>query len=233
MRRTLLILFFIFPAFSNLPRVSAQGMATDGKPDYKRIQKLTSDPSSPMFYTRLFMRYINDDTTFTQQEFHFLYYGYFFQDEYSSYSSVGYKDSIKSLGQKEGMTREEGKRLISFAKRDLKFTPFDLNDLNWLSNLYYAMGDIDNNAVYKYKAKMVATTILSSGDGRSDSTGYHILSVGDEYNIINHLGLVYKSYRTNAEKKYDYITVNGNSRGISGVYFDVSKLLEDDAKRSK
>lgn len=80
---------------------------------------------------------------------------------------------------------------------------------------------------------MVAETILSSGDGRSDSTGYHILSAGDEYNIINHLGLVYKAYRTNIEKKYDYITVNGNSRGISGVYFDVSKLLEDDAKRSK
>jgi hypothetical protein len=233
MRLTLFILLLFVLVLHGIPSLYAQGHGADRRPDYKRIRQLTSDPASPMFYSRLFMRYINDDTTLTQQEFHLLYYGYFFRDEYDSYGSVGYKDSIKSLGRKEGMTMAEGKRMISFAKRDLKFTPFDLNDLNWLGNLYYAMGDIENNAVYKYKAKMVAATILSSGDGRTDSTGYHVLSVGDEYNIVSHLGLIYKAYRTNTEKKYDYITVSGNSRGISGVYFDVSQLLEGDAKRPK
>lgn len=233
MRFIRLILLLPVILYCLVSSIYAQGNNVVKKPDYKKIQQLTNDPSSAMSYSRLFMRYISDDTTFTPEEFHFLYYGYFFREEYGDYSSVGYKDSVKLLGRKEGMTMAEGKRMISFAKRDLKFTPFDLNDLNWLGNLYYAMGDIDNCAIYRYKAKMIVATILSSGDGRSDSTGYHTLSVGDEYNIIAYLGLQYESYRTNSEKKCDYISVRGNSRGISGVYFDVSQILEGYAKRSK
>jgi hypothetical protein len=196
------------------------------KPDYNYIQKVTADPASPMNYSRLFTRYINDDTSLTQQEFQLLYYGYFFQDEYDSYNSGGYKDSLREMSRKESLTLAERKKMISFAKRDLKFTPFDLNDLNWLCNLYYTLNDVENYALYKYKVSMVAKTILASGDGRSDSTGLHVLFVSDEYNMLALLGFKYKGRETNAEKKVDYLTVADNSQGIKGVYFDVSQIFE-------
>ncbi len=201
-----------------------------GKPDYKYIQQVTGDPASSMNYPRLFTRYINDDTSLTQPEFQLLYYGYFFQDEYESYNSTGYKDSLKEMSRKEGLTLAERKKMISFAKRDLKFTPFDLNDLNWLCNLYYTLNDVENYALYKYKVSMIAKTILASGDGHSESTGLHVLSVADEYSVLALLGLKYKGHETNAEKKVDYLSVADNGQGIKGVYFDVSQIFEGYAR---
>jgi trigger factor len=42
----------------------------------------TSDPDSPFYYTSLMMRYNAGDETLTDEDYHYLYYGYAYRDEY-------------------------------------------------------------------------------------------------------------------------------------------------------
>ena len=196
------------------------------KPDYKYIQQVTGDPSKPVYYSRLFTRYINDDTTLSPQEFHLLYFGYFFQPGYGKINPTGYKDSVRAMSKKSYLSAAERRKMVSFAKRDLGFSPFDLTDLNWLCSLYYGLDDVENYALYRYKLNRVTEAILATGDGRTENSGLHVLSVGDEFGVLSSLDLEYESHQTNSERKYDYLKVAANSKGISGVYFDVSQILE-------
>ena len=42
----------------------------------------TSDPDSPFYYTSLMMRYNAGDETLTDEDYHYLYYGYAHQESY-------------------------------------------------------------------------------------------------------------------------------------------------------
>ena len=60
-----------------LPRPAAAAA-----PDEDDIIDRTMDASSPYYYTSLMMRYNAGDETLTDEDYHYLYYGYAYQEEY-------------------------------------------------------------------------------------------------------------------------------------------------------
>ena len=57
-------------------------LAAAGVPDEDMILDRTMDAQSAFYYPALMMRYNAGDETLTDEDYHYLYYGYAYRDEY-------------------------------------------------------------------------------------------------------------------------------------------------------
>ena len=57
-------------------------MATAKIPVEEDIIRQTLDSESPYYYPNLMLRYQSGDDTMTEEDYHYLYYGYAYRDEY-------------------------------------------------------------------------------------------------------------------------------------------------------
>ncbi len=201
------------------------------KPNYEQIKKLTTNKALATWYPKLLTRYNNHDTTLSNADFHLLYYGFFFQPEYKKVGMpLAVKDSIKAIYKKQNFTnkatKDERIQLIGLTQTLLKTEPFNVNSLNRLYILYLELGKKDSSNLYKYKLEKVAQTLFASGDGRTDSTGIHVLAIDDEYSILSLLGYEYEGSHTHTKSHADLLKVRKNDDNIDGMYFDVKQILK-------
>jgi len=68
--------------------------------------------------------------------------------------------------------------------------------------------------------------ILSSGDGRTEESAFHVISVSHEYDILQVLGFEFGGQQSLTTKDCDYLAVKENEYDIKGFYFNVQMLLE-------
>jgi hypothetical protein len=196
------------------------------KPDYMGIEKATKDKTSANYYPKLLQRYLSNDNTLTDDEYKLLYYGYFFQDGYSSYGSASkFSDSLKQLFKKPTTTDDDRRNIIRYTKDDMKTAPFSLRDLYRLFNLYQADNDKTNSDLCLYKLEKLAKTISGTGDARTDTTGLHVLTVEDEYTIIALLGYEFGGTHTQTANHCDYLALKKNDDNLDGLYFDVKQIF--------
>jgi hypothetical protein len=203
------------------------------KPDYKRIFSATTDKDSKSFYPVLLDRYNKFDTSLTNEEFRLLYFGFLFQAEYSPYPNSVYNDSLGKVFKKESLSYTDYETLIKYEKLVLKEFPFNLRDLNVLANSYQNIGDIDTASFIAFRLTKLIHTILSTGNGEKEKTAWHVISVGNEYDILSILGYEFGGEQFLTKKGCDFLKVSKNKDGKKGFYFDVNKLLEAESIRLK
>ena len=93
-------------------------------------------------------------------------------------------------------------------------------------NLYRDLNIIDTSNLYRFKLIMVAKTLISTGDGKTDTTGIHVNTIGDEYTLINLLGYDFDGKQSLTSNQCDYLTIKQNDDGIEGMYFDVKQIFK-------
>ncbi len=196
-------------------------------PDYSSIEQIVKDSNSLFFYPRLLKKYENNDTTLSLREYRMLYYGYFFQDDYSTYNAYEeVDDTARALLNRGKLSKEQWQTVIRLEKKSLQNDPFELKKLNVMFIAYKKTGDSLNAGVYLDKIKKIAFTILSSGDGQSDTTGLHVLSISDEYAMVKILGYEYGGEQQLTNGQCDYLTLKDNNDNVKGLYFDVKQILK-------
>lgn len=67
------------------------------KPDFDRIERQTLDPKSEFYFPTLMRLYNRNDTSMTQEQYRYLYLGYFFQEDYDPYRTSPYNAKTDSL----------------------------------------------------------------------------------------------------------------------------------------
>lgn len=206
-------------------RASAQGFIP---PDYKAIEAAIKDKNSAYYYPPLFERFLANDTTLTADEYKYVYFGNFFADhpvsEFARDQNALY--GIAHLKKKRSLREADKKKLATLYELQLKSNPFDLDAVINLAYLYHLLGDTINTTIYLYKMKRIADVIAGSGDGRTDSTGYHVLMVGHEYAMLRLFGYEYAGRETQMEvHPCDYMILKSNKDNREGVYFDVSQIF--------
>lgn len=72
----------LYSCFMSVSQLTAQRVLTV---DLIEINVTIKNPESPFYYENLLKRFQNFDTTLTKQDFHYLYYGNFFQPTYFPY----------------------------------------------------------------------------------------------------------------------------------------------------
>ena len=221
MKKNLLLIIF-----SCLSTYAFAQKTTLGKPDYKKIQLTVSDKNSKSYYPVLMSRYTLSDTTLTKEDFRLLYYGYLFQNTYAPYGFSNYNDSIRPLLAKESLSASDYISLIKFEKLVLEKYPFNMSDLNILAFAYEHTGKKVLAKQIDFKLDNVIETILLTGDGRTEETAWHVISVNHEYDILKMLGLRFGGEQSLTNKGCDYLKVKENKQDVKGFYFDVNKILE-------
>ncbi|MFH6999534.1 DUF4919 domain-containing protein [Flavobacterium sp. FlaQc-57] len=199
--------------------------------DYKAIEKEIKDKSSSYYYPKLMERLVSNDTLLNQDEYRHLYFGYVFQPKYSAFWTSPDDKKLREYYGKEKLEPTDCDEIIKLANHSLNDFPFDLRLLNFLGYVYHVKGNEELAQKTSFKFHNIINAILSSGDGKQCETGFHVLVVSHEYVVLNVFELETKSQSLIG--KCDYLSFEKGKYKVDGVYFNIEKMLENEAKSFK
>lgn len=200
-------------------------------PDYKQIEKDIKDKKSAFYYPNLMDRLAKNDTLMTQDEFRYLYFGYVFQPKYNAFWRSPDEKKLREYYNKEKLETADYDEIIKLANHTLADFPFDLQQLNYLAYIYHLKGDDESAKITSYKFHNIMNAILSSGDGKKCETGFHVLLVDHEYVMLHLFEL--ESKGQSLVGNCDYLSFEKGKYNVDGVYFNIEKMLENEAKSLK
>lgn len=199
---------------------------SNGQPDFAHIKKVVNDPYSPYYYPTLVQKYNSNDTTMTDDEFLHYYLGYTFQEDYNPYRTSEFAHQIDHLyKQNKKLSSVEYENLVKFAKQTLEDDPFDLRQINILIYGLKGLNRYREAAVWQYRLDHLIDAIISTGDGTTPETAWHVIYPNHEYIILNCLGMKGVDF-VFVEPFYDYVEIEKNARRIEGFYFNVKRILD-------
>ena len=167
-------------------------MATAKIPVEEDIIRQTLDSESPYYYPNLMLRYQSGDATMPEEDYHYLYYGYAYRDEYKPLAVN--PDLDKKLMLASGIDPDKPDRatletMVSVGNDALKRDPFSPKILNLLSFAYGALGDKEQEKAWSDRMNGVIRTILGSGDGFTQKTPRHVLMFDHALDVLAAEGL--------------------------------------------
>ena len=188
-------------------------------PDYALIRIETADSSTDYYYPRLLERYEAFDSTLTVTDYRYLYFGYIFQKNYKpEWKSKDEKKIEKYFREvkKEGNNYD---KVIDLVSQSLLEFPFDLRTMQFLCFLYHQNGDREMGQKASRRFLSVIGAILSTGDGESCETAYHVISPQHELSILK--VFQFESSAQQPVGECNYLILKENKRGVKGIYFKV------------
>lgn len=185
--------------------------------DFDVIKKSLDD--SPKLYQQLLTRFINSDSTLTNEEFSIIYYGQCYQDDYSPYGN----DQENFDKFKKHYLEKNYDRALPIALKMIKNNPLDMKMTFKALVCYHQLQDVagKNNMIIRYNGIM--STIFNSGDGKSDSTAFVVMCVSDEYELMANLQV--ETISQSLIGSCDLMRLKENDLGIDKLYFNVSKPM--------
>ncbi len=199
-----------------------------GKPDLEEIRKASTDENSKYYYPKLLKEFMANDTTMTDLDFQYFYYGTLFQEDYDPYRPQADPDELARLAplfNKKQWSRAERKQILDFALAALADNPVNLRQLTNRIFVYEQNGKYDLARIWQYKLNHLLLVIASSGNGTDPENAWTVVYPQDEYDFLNLSGITAREAQFK-EPYYDYIIVNPRtSTSPAGYYFNISELL--------
>lgn len=212
----LLVLPFLFS-------VSAMGQEMGfTAPDYKKIKKEVNNKKSEYYYPSLLQRLEKNDSLLTEEDYRHLYYGYVFQSNYSPYGRYSKESELYEA--MDGEETEENFLMIrDMVLEALEKYPVRLDYWMDLAVTYMVLEDESMTERVFANFMGLFTAMLSSGNGDTCETAYHVNSIPDEYAFLK-----FYSLRNNAQALIGVCDLLSfpEETGVEGIYFNVSKPLE-------
>lgn len=194
------------------------------KPDYEQIKLNIENKQSDLYYSKLWDKFQQGDSTMTLDEKRHLYYGYVFNENYSPYSSVRNAKEVNAILNKEEPTKNEWEELVSLLDASLSAEPFGCRHLYYQGIAYNALNKpVDTNKNIK-KIQCIVNALTSTGDGLSKETAIHVIAVSNEYDylFLNNLSMQMQSLENGG---YDVLYLQPNEDGLEEIWFDVNQSL--------
>lgn len=200
--------------------------ASFASPDYKKIGKAISRADIPTFYPKLMERYQAHDTTLSPAEYHLLYYGFSLQPEYAPYARQPFADSLMTIIRKDMINPAQYDLVLEYGYAILEKSPFDMRYLDPMIYVYQMQDNKEMAEKLEFKLGRIIETIFSSGDGLTEKTAFHVISISHEYDLLRALGFGFGGQQSLTDGKCDFLKVEANDYGINGMYFDVSAFFK-------
>jgi hypothetical protein len=217
---------FLFLAFCSFLCFSQE--SNFEKPNYNSIKKNIEDKDSNFYYTNLMNRFVANDTLLTNDEYRHLYLGYVFNSKYNPFYNPKDQDNLLNYYKSEKLSETDYEDIIKISEKALLDFPFDLRVMNFLGYVYHLKGDEVSAKKTSDKFHKLVETILSTGDGKTCETGFHVIMVSHEYTILNLFQLQYKSQALIGN--CDYMSFEKGKYSVDGIYFNIEKMLENEHK---
>lgn len=204
-------------------------IVTANAPDYKRIKKEINTKESEFYYPELLRRFEAADTTLSLEQIRHFYYGMATRSEYAPYKMAKI-DALREAFEKDTPSKEDWEKAALEIDKELETDPtnirFHLYKRIIYSNLYGL--DSERTTDAHNQVVMLLSAVTSTGDGRSKETAFHVISVADEYGIMDILGLSPKMQSLVEDKgqSYDVMDLEKNKYGLKSMYFNITVSLQ-------
>lgn len=211
-----------------IPAQSATRTAL-GKPDLEAIRIASTDEKSPFFYPTLLKEFMANDTTMTDEQFQYFYYGTLFQEDYDPYRPLTDAEQqavLAPLFNKSSWSRTERKQILEHALKVLDDNPVNLRQLTNRIFVYEQNGKFDLAKIWQYKLNHLLLVIASSGTGLDTENAWVVVYPHDEYDFLNLSGNTAREARFQPPY-YDYILINRrDDKQPEGYYFNIEEILK-------
>ncbi len=208
---------------STLCEVAAQGARV---PDNDDVLARTINSDSPYFLDRLMAKYLSWQQPLSDEEMHYLYYGYAYSDLYKPLEPIATEDKVLAVVEEilTEPTEERMRRLVENGLLVMERDPFSPKNLNFLAFAYGSLGDTINEKRCYERLEAVLRTIESSGTGEKESSPMHVLWFSHAADVLYARGLDIKSREVVSRTcEYIFLTMK-DERGNLGYYFDFSRV---------
>jgi hypothetical protein len=111
------------------------------------------------------------------------------------------------------------KNFISKSGEWLKKCPVDAKVHLMLAGLLLKAGDTEGHFYHRLMYYGLTTSIVASGDGKTAKTAYKVISIDEEYTVMNHIGAKLTSQTLKDSCDVMQVEIEGTPRTL---YFDVS-----------
>ena len=165
-------------------------------PDYVKIKNEITDSGAVSYYPRLMERLKQYDTTLTVADYRLLYYGFLFQPGSSDLRIPEQERELMPYYQSAQILPEQYDEIIELISQILETDPFYIRGLNFLGYVLHLKGEEDLAVRTSIRFGRTVNAILSTGDGLSPQTAFHVISPAHEYVVLNFLQLRYKNQNT-------------------------------------
>ncbi len=209
-------------------------LATEAKvPDEEDIASKILDANSEYYYPNLMMRYRNGDLTLPDEAYHYLYYGYAYQDDYRPLESNEAMDKVLMLAatlDPDHPEIEKLERILTAVDQALERDPFSPQMLNLKAYAYGALGNTEQERIAYEQMRHVMMTIEDSGDGLSQKSPCHILMFDHALSMMASYGLAHGKPRI-ISREVEFIPLNEPreimGKKIKGYYFDYGRIYRN------
>lgn len=196
-------------------------------PTEDEILSKTLDTTSPYYFTNLIMKYRSGSEPLTAEEYYYLYYGYYYSDEYRPFVEnrafdammevmSGLNPSQPTVGQLE--------ILVERGAEALEVDPFSPKVLNIMAYAYGALEDSERELLYFNHLNGILGAIERSGTGLKEDAPWHILMFSHAYDLLASKGYLYNEARI-ISRSVEFVPLRTKSHdGIKGFYFDYSRI---------
>ena len=202
-------------------------LAAAGVPDEDMILDRMMDAQSAFYYPALMMRYNAGDSTMTDEDYHYLYYGYAYQPQYRPLETNPALDRFYETLARLNVDAPADTDLLAVIEAGteaLEADPFSPQVLNFLSFAHAQRGDTAQAAAYRDKMNLVLATIESSGDGLTEETPWHILMYAHAFDLLAAKNIPVRESSI-ISRTVEYIPrVKKDEKGVKGYYFDYGRI---------
>ncbi len=195
-------------------------------PDNDDILLRTIDAESPYYLDKLLAKYFSADEQMSEEEYHYLYYGYAFSEHYKPLEPIPAEDVVLAVVEEimTEPTEERMHRLIDGAMQVMERDPFSPKNLNFLAFAYGSIGDSINERHCFERLNGVLKTIERSGEGTKEKSPMHVLMFSHAADLLYAKGVEIKN-REVVSRTAEFIYLKEkDSRGNLGYYFDFSRV---------
>lgn len=190
------------------------------KPNYKKIKKLTFKKKSDFYYLKLAKKFTKGHNMSLEEKRAF-YYGFAFRYSYEPYKISKSRKQINSILQKKVFNKSTLNELDVLIRTELSDNPFDI-ELHNLHIFVYKKLRLKDKVLLKLKQiQVIKDAILSTGNGKTKKTAYHVIFVKNEYDILKLLQIKAIKHQF-IDKNYECVLVEENTRGIKKVFFNIT-----------
>lgn len=202
-------------------------------PDEEDILARITDPQSEYFYPNLMMRYRSGDLSLSDEAYHYLYYGFAYQNEYRPLESNEALDKLLLLASTLDIDHPEVKlleQILVAGEEAMKRDPFNPQVLNLMAYAYGGLGNLAKEQAAYEQMRHVLMTIEDSGNGLSKDTPCHILMFGHALSLLSTYDLhTERAQIISREVEYIPLTTPRMVMGkkVKGYYFNYSRIYRN------
>ena len=228
LKQTVSVVAATIAATTTLP---AQTASTNPiPPDDDLILSQTMDPESPYYYPELMLRYRSGDTTLSETDYYYLYYGYAFTEDYRPLNPIPEEQLVLEAFQKtySDPSAENTAELINHALGVMQKDPFSLSNINFLIYGYGMNGDSINERINYDRLNKLISAMWNSGTGTTESSPVHILRFSHANDLLGAMELeIVKRLVVSRTTEYVSVADSKGHRSGKGYYFDYSRIYRN------